>query len=125
MPAEVLRLFKCCPTTNKFFFSMKTVFHRPCVSFCPISVSVCPIGVCVCLCVPYVCLSVPCVSALLQFYNFYTSHPQRASKRPPEVAYMRVLEIFLVSLSHVYLFINKVTLIMRHFLSIFLKCPNK
>ena len=50
----------------------------------------------VCVSVPYVCVSVPCVCVcpicnFYSSYNFYTSHPRRASKRPPKAAYLRVI----------------------------------
>ena len=40
------------------------------------------------MCVCPICESVP--MHFYESYNFYTSHPRRASKRPPEAAYLRV-----------------------------------
>ena len=90
------------PTRNKKVCSIKAVFpiyvclsHR-CV--CLSHVCVCPMYVClshVCVSVPYVCvcLSHVCVCPICNFYssyNFYTSHPRRASKRLPKAAFLRV-----------------------------------
>merc|ERR1711997_478217 len=55
---------------------------------------VCP----TCASVPHVRLSHMCVCPIYESvpmhfyesYNFYTSHPRRASKRPPEAAYLLV-----------------------------------
>ena len=41
------------------------------------------------MCVCPICESVP--MHFYESYNFYTSHPRRASKRPPEAAYLRVV----------------------------------
>ena len=44
----------------------------------------------VCLSVPYVYLSVPYVCVSVPSMCICASHPRRASKRPPEAAYLRV-----------------------------------
>ena len=81
------------PTRNKKVCSIKAVF---------------PIYVCLshrCVCLSHVCVSVPCVCVcpicvsvcpichFYSSYNVYTSHSQRASKRPPKAAHLRVTEI--------------------------------